>query len=52
MENKNVLVAAPLAGLLKTLQKKDEWTQEERDKFIAIFEAVLDFCILTKNDKV
>lgn len=35
-----------LAGLLASLPKGDDgWTQQSRDKFVALFGATLDFCI-------
>lgn len=38
-------VPAPLAGLLSKLPPENgTWTAQERDKFIATFTAVLDFC--------
>jgi hypothetical protein len=43
-----------LAGLLASLPPASlGWTQDERDKFIATFEAVLDFCfpILTEEQR-
>jgi hypothetical protein len=37
---------APLAGLLASLPPDGEgWTKDARDKFMATFETVLDFCI-------
>jgi hypothetical protein len=36
---------APLAGLLASLPSEGEgWTKETRDRFLATFQAVLDFC--------
>jgi hypothetical protein len=43
-----------LAGLMDSLpDAKTGWTKAERSKFLATFEAVLDFCIpvVTKSDK-
>jgi hypothetical protein len=38
-------VPAPLAGLLSTLPPEGGgWTQNQRDKFVATFGTVLDFC--------
>jgi hypothetical protein len=37
---------APIAGLLQSLPPDGQgWTQQERDKFMATFGTVLDFCI-------
>lgn len=35
---------APLTGLLSGLPSSGRWTQEQRDKFVTTFGAVLDFC--------
>jgi hypothetical protein len=35
---------APLAGLLAGLPSNGKWTQEQRDRFVTTFGAVLDFC--------
>jgi hypothetical protein len=37
-------LAPPLAGLLTTLPK-DGWTQQERDRFVNAFTAMLDYCV-------
>lgn len=39
-------IPAPLAGLLETLPSPDTgWTMEKRNKFVAAFKGVLDFCV-------
>lgn len=40
----------PIAGLLASLPESGRWPKEQRDKFVATFEAVLDFCIEIGDD--
>ena len=40
----SAVLLAPFLGLLEHLPANG-WTREERDKFVAVFEAVLDFCV-------
>ena len=45
-------IPAPLLGLLAGLPPKgDGWTADERKKFLATFEAVLDFCFPVVKEK-
>jgi hypothetical protein len=38
-------IPAPLAGLLANLPQEGEgWTADRRDKFMAAFKTVIDFC--------
>jgi hypothetical protein len=49
----NSVLPAPLAGLLQSLPADGEWTKADRDKFVATFNTVLDFCIaITSKKKV
>lgn len=39
-------IPAPIAGLLASLPPQGEgWTSDRRDKFLAAFESLLDFCV-------
>ncbi len=43
-------VPAPIAGLLTAIPA-DGWTQDERDKFVATFKAVLDFSVPIRENE-
>lgn len=47
----NLNLASPLSGLLATLpQGGSGWTQEARNKFVEVFQTMLDYCIPIREE--
>jgi hypothetical protein len=42
----------PIAGLLASLPQSGRWSKGQRDKFLATFTAVIDFCIEVGDDSL